>query len=470
MQNAGVPTPQAGGPRLRKEGAGQASCGTVRYFLRCSFSCVVCVMPAAAVNVGSLSELQNNLSDASVNLITITDDIPIGSGAFLPVITREVTITSNSNKKIYRTGANPGYGGMFTIGVGGQLILNGSVVLDGNNGQITGNTQPLVYVSKDGIFNLTGYAVLKNNTADNGGGVYVYINGRFSMSKTATVDANNEVYLYGTITFDVTETITGGALNITPATVTIGRDVVKVSGGETAKNVKRLFQLNPSISSFQGLILKANKENNLLEIAKSPTADTSTVTITPYNSTVANVSFNLTNDMGADYVYVNLMPAGGTPISTRTQSIAAGGSVNNYQVSGLIAGTTYTLEITPVNGGTRGTPDTLSYTAPKPYITFKYADGTEITDDPLTIANGASINIYANITNNDAAGDVLYNEIVSWALGGTNFTTSGEKKVHPYNITIAGKPAGGTGNITVTVSGVSKKLELRSDPGLLLSR
>ncbi|MCQ2356757.1 MAG: InlB B-repeat-containing protein, partial [Methanocorpusculum sp.] len=267
---------------------GRSRAGFLRYgtilLAMLFFLCCVCVMPAAAVDVDSLSELQSNLSDPNVGLITITKDIAIDGNEGLPEITRKVTITSTGNR-IYRTGANTSTTtmGMFTIGQNGQLILNGSVVLDG--GLIPDNTQSLVYVRGGGVFNLTENAVLKNNTAENGGGVYVsgtfnmtggtisgneanigggvYVSGTFTMTNDALVDKTNEVYLPDgkTITFNGVMT-SGGANNITRQSPNDGTIIVTNGAGNL-----NFFGLRSSTMSGWKLV----DDNTNLVLSKADT-------------------------------------------------------------------------------------------------------------------------------------------------------------------------------------------------------
>jgi len=122
------------------------------------FSCI-CVLPAAAANleIDDVTGLQNVItwsSDVANKSepfhVVVNGNIGINGSVALPAITGDITLTTNSsaNNRIYRTEANTSVDtGMFTIGSGGKLTIadNGDriLTLDGNNTQITGNTQSL---------------------------------------------------------------------------------------------------------------------------------------------------------------------------------------------------------------------------------------------------------------------------------------------------------------------------------------
>ncbi|MCZ9318888.1 MAG: PGF-pre-PGF domain-containing protein, partial [Methanocorpusculum sp.] len=250
------------------------------------------------------------------------------------------------------------YGGTFTMS-GGTISDNAAV----NNG---GG----VYMS-GGTLTLSGGTISDNTATKNGGGVYVG-GGTFIMNGSAAVTADNDVYLVSGKKITVNGAMSGGgAQNITHAVTTAGTIVVSVDySGGTAKSVKQYFKLNSLLASEQRIGLTA--EGNDLKIgALVPEVDDPTVFVTPYTSTVANVSFNLTTASGATKVYVNLTPvSGGTPIATQyTGTISPGMGVVNHQVPGLTAGTAYTLNITPWNDTTEGTLFTTTYTAPSPVYT-----------------------------------------------------------------------------------------------------
>ena len=192
-------------------------------------------------------------------------------------------------------------------------------------------------------------------------------------------------------------------------------------------------------------------------------------TIIPYNTTVANVTFTLNPSLaGATGAWVNLTNVSNpADISSNQISDAiAAGTPTTVQLTDLMPGQTYQLNITPLNITLGGVPVIYthgsSFTAPVPKIQFENAStGDPITANPLEIVEGALVVIRANITNNSIE---LENETVSWKLQGNNFEISDEGDKYPYNITLKANAASATGNITITVSGVSKILDLISTP------
>ncbi|MDE2534587.1 MAG: PGF-pre-PGF domain-containing protein [Methanocorpusculum sp.] len=310
-----------------------------------------------------------------------TGGVHVASGGTFTMYGGEIsnnTITDTDGGGVYV------YGGTFTMSggtisdntagnyAGGVYVMGGTFTMSG--GTISDNAAVNngggVYMS-GGTLTLSGGTISDNTATKNGGGVYVG-GGTFIMNGSAAVTADNDVYLVSGKKITVNGAMSGGgAQNITHAVTTAGTIVVSVDySGGTAKSVKQYFKLNSLLASEQRIGLTA--EGNDLKIgALVPEVDDPTVFVTPYTSTVANVSFNLTTASGATKVYVNLTPvSGGTPIATQyTGTISPGMGVVNHQVPGLTAGTAYTLNITPWNDTTEGTLFTTTYTAPSPVYT-----------------------------------------------------------------------------------------------------
>ncbi|MCZ0862719.1 GLUG motif-containing protein [Methanocorpusculum vombati] len=183
--------------------------------------------------------------------------------------------------------------------------------------------------------------------------------------------------------------------------------------------------------------------------------------IIPYNTTVANVTFTLNTSLaGATGAWVNLTNISNpADISSNQISDAiAAGTPTTVQLTDLIPGQSYQLNITPLNITLGGVPVIYthgsSYTAPVPEIQFENAT----TGDPIgsldILIGDAGVVIRANITNTTYG--ELKNETVSWMLQGNEFGKFNEDDKYPYNITLKATAAG-TGDITVTVSGYEKK-------------
>ena len=189
-----------------------------------------------------------------------------------------------------------------------------------------------------------------------------------------------------------------------------------------------------------------------------------TASITAYNTTAANITFTLTNSAGADGAWINLTSQSdqsiiSTPI---TESVPAGSSSQPVRLTGLTPGHAYQLNITPLNTTIGGTPVTFTcstlYTAPVPEIVFENATTGTPVNDSLTLTNGQTTVIRANITNTTLE---LINETVSWAQTGTGFTTSDPGTAYPYNITLT-SDINADGTITITVGGIQKTLNIIS--------
>ena len=171
------------------------------------------------------------------------------------------------------------------------------------------------------------------------------------MFSTATVTANNDVYLKDGMKIEVPGAMTrGGTLNITPEIQTIDTVVVNITYSDgKGEDVRWYFRLNSSLTAslyFLGLRVVVTE----LKVAATPIVNDSTVTIIPYNYTVVNVSFNLTDDRGVTKVYANLTNVSNSSntISSPTEPIAPGmGNVTQFTC--LTPGQNYRFNITPWN-------------------------------------------------------------------------------------------------------------------------
>jgi len=93
-----------------------------------------------------------------------------------------LTITSSSGVKTLTRGAADSEtdSGLFIVSNNAKLVFE-DIVIDGDKDIHTTNTMPLVRVKASGTFTLNSGAVLKNNLATNGGGVYI-AGGTFNLS------------------------------------------------------------------------------------------------------------------------------------------------------------------------------------------------------------------------------------------------------------------------------------------------
>ena len=275
---------------------------------------------------------------------------------------------------------------------------------------------------------------------------------------------------YLNITHDVTLTISGGG------TVVSDRTLPKVSDDATI-----IFTIAGTPTTFtdngidkKGLISAGTytipdlAENHVI-VADFPLMPVvESAGITTYNTTVANITFSLNNsfpdaDNGA---WVNFTrPGSGTVISTKISTLIPKGSSVSVQLTGLTPGQSYQLNITPLNDAgtvTGGIPMIYHhpslYSAPFPAITFVNATTGNAISDPLSLTNGQSVIIRANITN---ASTELKNETVNWGtVQGSGFTATDGETAYPYNITITATASNADANITVTLGSVSKKLNM----------
>ena len=151
------------------------------------------------------------------------------SSAFTLPSTPGVTVTIKSNSTIIRTitPAFPNTGeGLFIVQIGSSLILE-DIVIDGNKDNLSGSTASLVRV-KDGTFTMNTGAILQNNRAAYGGGVYIEDPGTFVMNggsiSSNTAEDGGGVHTAKTIN------ITGGTISGNAASQYGGGVYVNASG------------------------------------------------------------------------------------------------------------------------------------------------------------------------------------------------------------------------------------------------
>ena len=194
-----------------------------RVFFAAAVLLLVGVLAAGAVSADTVTvydytQLSKNITSASDDLtIIIAADIPIGATDAIPAITKNIilTTTAGADHRIYRTAANmSNQNGMFTIQIGGNLTIQGNnsktLTLDGNQTEVPGNGQTLVWINGGGNFTLKEGGVLTNNNvtgqsttspgAKNSGAVYVN-SGMFTMnggeiSNNTVGNSGGGVYVY----------------------------------------------------------------------------------------------------------------------------------------------------------------------------------------------------------------------------------------------------------------------------------
>lgn len=264
----------------------------------------------------------------------------------------------------------------------GRFEMSGTATLSDNTATRTAGG---VYLSMWGMgfgtLCMEDNAIISHNTAPQGGGVYFSPTNIFEMSGNATVASNNEIYLANdyssssNVFITLTGTsFTGSALNIAGETehIKIGHMPVRTALGSTitAQTILKNFALQN-----QSFALTPSPDNKALIIVLASAINASSVTITPYTDTIANISFSLAPSphigaTGACITLINQNNPEDVLFTEYNTKINPGGTVSNVQVSGLTPGGTYNLTITPQNTSTSGKPNT--YYHPYPYTPFSF--------------------------------------------------------------------------------------------------
>ena len=212
---------------------------------------IVCVLAVGVVSadevtVSSFDGLMDAITNApSDRTIVVASDIAVSGSDAIPAITTNITLTTNNaNYKIYRTEANTSsLTGMFIIQDGGKLTIRGNSTHDTNltldGAAISGNMQPLVRVENGGTFTLADGGILTNNTARDGGGVYLN-GGTFTMSggeisKNKASNCGGGVYLNGEFTME-SGTISDNTASNSGGGVYVNDGMFMMSDGEISGN------------------------------------------------------------------------------------------------------------------------------------------------------------------------------------------------------------------------------------------
>ena len=165
--------------------------------------------------------------------ITIERDLALSKTITIPANAAGKTVTIRSaDPKNPVTLTRRVAGDLFFVSSGAKLILE-NIIIDGDKTVYPTNTSSLVYVY-GGEFTLAEGAVLRNNRADHGGGVYVDDRGKFTMTG-GEISGNTAISGGGVfINFasGITFTMTGGKISGNNATVGSGGGGVFVSIGE----------------------------------------------------------------------------------------------------------------------------------------------------------------------------------------------------------------------------------------------
>ena len=195
----------------------------MRVFFAAAVLLIVCVLAVGSVSaadtvtVYDYTQLSDNISNAQNDLtIIIAANISVGANQGFTVTNNiTLTTTADADHRIYRTAAiTSNQNGMFTIQNGGNLTIQGNnsktLTLDGNQTEVSGNGQTLVWIDAGGNFTLNSGGVLTNNNvtgqsttspgAKNSGAVYVN-SGMFTMnggeiSNNTVGNSGGGVYVY----------------------------------------------------------------------------------------------------------------------------------------------------------------------------------------------------------------------------------------------------------------------------------
>jgi len=323
--------------------------------------------------------------------------------------------------------------GLFMVSNNAKLIFE-NIVIDGNKGTHVGNAAPLVRVD-GGELTLRSGAVLRNNRANQGGGVFVN-GGTFTMSGNAAVSGNTASYGGGVYIINYgTFTMTNGEVSGNTAIDNGGGVLVSNSGSTfTMRGNAKVMSENTAVNGGGVYIFNGEftMEGN------------------------AEVSGNTANSGGGVCVSGTFTVGGSAVISGNTNT--SGSNPNNVY---LISGKTITLG--------NGSPATGN--VPTPASNMKIWVQAASAHDGVIVNDRASITTVGYFESDDTGKEVMLSDnklVLSdfYAKVAAYGTEAGDKTITvPYNLTLLRNvevPTPSATNVTLTITS--------SVPGYTLTR
>jgi hypothetical protein len=375
--------------------------------------------------------------------------------------------------------------GLFTVPSGVRLVIE-SIVIDGDKTTHTGNTASLIRVNAGGIFTMNAGAVLQNNRAASGGGVYVTgSSATFTMSggdiKNNTATSNGGgVYTGSSGTF----TMSGGEISGNTASGTgssAGGGGVYIGNSGTFTMNNGTISGNNASSNGGGVYAGSTFTMSGSEISGNTATSGGGVyvsfgTFTMNNGTISGNTANgtgATNGGGGVYVNSTFNMYGGE-VSGGNKAAANGGGVYNN-------GTFTVGKTAKVSGNTKTNNTTNNVYLPSTYITLgtgtnvpaagmdisiqtTRADGVVVTSGATTAIqtyfksddDGKSVTVLSgqliigNLSLTPAESD-FYAQVQSYGAATADMTiTVNTDLTLPIPVNI---PALGTAGITLTIKG-----------------
>ena len=203
------------------------------------------------------AEVDKYESAADNMIIKVPGSFILTENIIVPANANDYTLTITSDRSspynIYRGQTDTNIednSGLFIVTNGAKLIFE-NIVINGNKSTHTDNAAPLVRVETEGEFTLGDGAVLRNNKASVGGGVFVDWGGIFNME--GGIISGNEAATNGGGVFVAADNQGGGSVfNMEGGTIS-GNEATTNGGGVFVAFFARFTMSNSEVSDNKAL-------------------------------------------------------------------------------------------------------------------------------------------------------------------------------------------------------------------------
>ncbi|MCZ9320266.1 MAG: right-handed parallel beta-helix repeat-containing protein, partial [Methanocorpusculum sp.] len=356
-----------------------------------------------------------------------------GGGVY---ITDSGTFTMSGGEISGNSGKN---GAAIMIPSGGSVFqMTGGSVIDNIGSGLTCNGASTVTVGGSALFsNNTGGSHL---SFDKGGTLYL-TGGTFKKGEhgSSALDMKNtNIYLSGPVTFDadlpfdvlssnglltINGDFTGSikSFNLQDENLD-GKDFIKIDSNKTSQKPSELINRFALSNTSKWTLVADDTTNTIKTVLNKPKAlsGEGNVTVKWINATIANVSIRLDpNANDATDVFVKL---GDKPSQTRTGTFSKGSTISDLQITGLTAGTTYSVTAVLKNSDISEKEFTYEdiltdVQAPTPAAVIITGEGgAEIPSTGILLPQGKSMTFGVLVT--DKEGTILKDEPVTWEITG----------------------------------------------------
>ena len=358
-------------------------------------------------------------------------------------------------------------GGSVIDNIGSGLTCNGkSTVTVGGSILFSNNTGgPHLSFDKGGTLNLTGGTFKKG---EHGSSALDMKNTNIYLSGPVTFDADlpfDVLSSNGLLTINGDFTGSIKSFNLQDENLD-GKDFIKIDSNKTSQKPSELINRFALSNTNKWTLVADDTTNTIKTVLNKPKAlsGEGNVTVKWINATIANVSIRLDpNANDATDVFVKL---GDKTSQTRTGTFTKGSTISDLQITGLTAGTTYSVTAVLKNSGISN--NAFTYTdiladvqAPTPAaVTITGEGGAEIPSTGILLPQGKSMTFGVLVT--DQAGNPLKDEPVTWEITGgktsenertaTTITLTGGNSDGPDTLKATTEHGQASGIATITVT------------------